>query len=190
MTNTAIRQAQRRRSRRLRWLLAIGALVAVGAGTAAVVVAATGGESGLDSRRAKAERTGQVNSMGMPVIANRGTSDGIAEVAGLTATPASWALGRVPLDVAVRPTWHLLNTGDDAVTIGEPHVQINQGCCPGPFTLDGPSSLNPNESTNLAFELSMHPGMDGPHDMTVHIPILHADGTTDTLTLAVTGDFR
>ena len=34
------------------------------------------------------------------------------------------------------------------------------------------------------------PGMDGPHDMTLHVPVLHTDGTTDTLDLAVTGNFH
>jgi hypothetical protein len=35
----------------------------------------------------------------------------------------------------------------------------------------------------------MHPGMDGAHDMTVHVPVQHADGSTDTLTLGVLGNF-
>jgi hypothetical protein len=84
----------------------------------------------------------------------------------------------------------LRNTGADAITIGEPNVQINQGCCPGAFTFDGPSTLDPGADTNLSFELSMHPGMDGPHDMTIHVPVHHADGSTETIDLSVTGDFR
>ena len=36
----------------------------------------------------------------------------------------------------------------------------------------------------------MHPGMDGAHDMTLHVPVQYADGSTSTLDLAVTGDFR
>ncbi len=42
----------------------------------------------------------------------------------------------------------------------------------------------------LTFELSMHPGMDGPHDMTIHVPVQYTDGTNSVLDLAVTGDFR
>ena len=36
----------------------------------------------------------------------------------------------------------------------------------------------------------MHPGMDGTHDMTLHVPVQHADGTNSTMNLAVTGDLR
>ena len=32
--------------------------------------------------------------------------------------------------------------------------------------------------------------MDGTHDMTLHVPVQYADGSTSTLDLAVTGDFR
>jgi hypothetical protein len=35
----------------------------------------------------------------------------VAEGDGVTATPSLWALGRVPLNVAVRPDWQLENTG-------------------------------------------------------------------------------
>lgn len=187
MSNAAIRQANRRRTHRRQWLAAVGALFAIGAGTAAAVVLASGPS---DSGGRKIERTGEVNAMGLPVIATSGSADGVAVAAGLTATPASWALGRVPLDVAVRPTWHLSNSGDEVVTIGEPHVQINLGCCPGAFSVNGPSTLNPADSTDLGFELAMHPGMDGPHDMTIHVPVQHADGSIETLTLGVSGDFR
>ncbi|WP_370325127.1 hypothetical protein, partial [Euzebya sp.] len=61
-------------------------------------------------------------------------------------------------------------------------------CCPGPLTLDT-TALAPGETTTLTFELSMHPGMDGPHDLAVHVPITTADGT-EQLTVDVVGDFR
>ena len=48
------------------------------------------------------KRTGQVNSMGMPIVATPGSGSGVADGDGVTGTPALWALGRVPLDVAVR----------------------------------------------------------------------------------------
>jgi hypothetical protein len=35
----------------------------------------------------------------------------------------------------------------------------------------------------------MHPGMDGPHDLAVHVPVQSATGA-DHLTLDVVGDFR
>lgn len=53
-----------------------------------------------------------------------------------------------------------------------------------------PTALQPDQSTELTFELSMHPGMDGAHDMTIHVPVQYADGSSSVLDLAVTGDFR
>lgn len=186
MTNTDIRSGDRRRTRRRNWLVgSVAAVVVVGGASIAVARAFSGASS--DSTFV---RTSETNSMGMPVIETTGSSTGTASVAGITATPSAWALGRVPLDVAVRPMWTLQNTGTDVVTIGEPHVQVNQGCCPGPFTVSTTNALAPGAAADLTFELSMHPGMDGAHDMTVHVPLQHADGSTDTLTLSVTGDFR
>jgi hypothetical protein len=49
--------------------------------------------------------------------------------------------------------------------------------------------LAPGESTVLTFELAMHPGMDGWHDMGVYVPI-EAPSGVETLILAVSGDFR
>ncbi|MEP7114814.1 MAG: hypothetical protein ABI862_16215 [Ilumatobacteraceae bacterium] len=184
MTNTTNRHAERQRSHRGHWIIAITSAVAVTVATVMAVAA-----QGTSSPQAGTRPT-ETNAMGMTVIANPGMGSGTAEVAGLTATPSTWELGRVKLNVAVRPTWKFLNTGSDTVTVGQPHVQINQGCCPGALTFEGPSTLTAGQSTNLVFELSMHPGMDGPHDMTLHVPVQHADGTNSTMDLAVTGDFR
>lgn len=184
MTNTASRHAERRRSRRHHWILGISSLTVVGllAGFALI--------SGGSTSGTPVARTGETNSMGMPIIATPGAGSGVADGDGITATPSLWALGRVPLDVAVRPNWELRNTGGMALTVGEPHVQINEGCCPGALTYTGPTTLQPDESTQLTFELSMHPGMDGSHDMTIHVPVQYADGSDSVMDLAVTGDFR
>lgn len=184
MTNTATRRAERRRAHRNRWILGIGTLSSV---AAISVFAFTIGGSSADT---VAPRTGETNSMGMPVIVTPGAGSGVAEADGLRATPSLWALGRVPLNVAVRPNWSFENTGTQAVTLGTPQVQINEGCCPGALTYTGPTTLQPGQSTELTFELSMHPGMDGAHDMTLHVPVQYADGVTSVLDLAVTGDFR
>jgi hypothetical protein len=96
----------------------------------------------------------------------------------------------VPLNVAVRPNWTFTNTGEETITLGDPHVQINEGCCPGALIYQGSTTLTPGATTALTFELSMHPGMDGPHDMALHVPVTHADGTTETLDVTVTGDFH
>ena len=184
MTNTTTRRHERQRAHRNHWILGVGALTVLGLLT---VFALTSGGSSSD---ATAARTGETNSMGMPIIATPGAGSGVAEGDGVTATPSRWVLGRVPLNVAVRPAWHLENTGAQAFALGEPHVQINEGCCPGALTYNGPTTLEPEQSTELTFELSMHPGMDGPHDMTIHVPVQYTDGTNSVLDLAVTGDFR
>ncbi len=94
-------------------------------------------------------------------------------------------MGDVPLDVTVEPTWTLLNTGAEAVSIGEPHASILEGCCPGPLLL-GAEVLPPGASTQLTFPLQMHAGMDGPHDFRIHVPVGSAG---EVLELGVTGNF-
>jgi hypothetical protein len=187
MTNSHNRQLERQRGQRRNTLLAAVAAVAI---IALAGFAITRTASGSSTTTNDAAVTGETNSMGMSVIATPGTAIGTATAKGITAEPATWALGQVPLDVAVRPNWTFTNTGNDTITLGEPHVQINQGCCPGALTYQGSSTLTPGATNALTFELSMHPGMDGAHDMTLHVPVTHADGTTDTLAVNVTGNFH
>ena len=97
MTNTTTRRAERQRAHRNHWILGISTLTVLGLLT---VFALTRGGS---SSGTEAARTGETNSMGMPIIATPGAGSGIAEGDGVTATPSLWALGRVPLNVAVRP---------------------------------------------------------------------------------------
>ena len=75
-------------------------------------------------------------------------------------TGSTWELGTVPLDVTVRPTWTLRNTGTEPVVVGEPHPEVREGCCPGAFRIDT-TTIAPGGSATLGFELSMHTGMDG-----------------------------
>jgi hypothetical protein len=81
----------------------------------------------------------------------------------------------------------ITNTGSTEVTLGEPQAEVRAGCCPGPFAL-GADKLAPGESTVLTFELAMHEGMDGWHDMGVSVPIEGSE--QGWLELGVTGDFR
>lgn len=133
-------------------------------------------------------RTGERNAMGMPVIETPGAATGAATAGPVEVGAANWSLGTVPLNTAVRPTWVLRNTGAEAVTIGEPHPEVRQGCCPGRFTI-GSRTIPAGGATTLTFELSMHPGMDGWHDIAVHVPVT-SGSTQHALTLSVTGDFR
>ncbi|MGZ8662864.1 MAG: hypothetical protein ACXWYI_12400 [Actinomycetota bacterium] len=134
------------------------------------------------------EPTGEVNEMGLPVLETPGYTSGTATAAGVAVQGADWELGRVPLNVAVRPFWTLTNTGTGTVTLGEPEAEVRAGCCPGSFVLDT-KTLGPGESTILTFELAMHQGMDGWHDMGVYVPIETSSGA-QPLELSVTGDFR
>ena len=132
--------------------------------------------------------TGEVNDMGLPVYETPGYASGTAQAGGITVQGSDWAMGQVPLDIAVRPFWTLTNTGTSEIRLGEPEAQIREGCCPGPFAL-GTDRLAPGESTVLTFELAMHEGMDGWHDMGVYVPI-EGGGDQQWLELNVTGDFR
>lgn len=152
----------------------------------ALLLAACGGSSGGSGLR----RTGELNAMGMPVVETPGAPTGTKTSGGATIEPATWALGRVPLNVAVRPTWTIRNTGTQLFTLGTARAEIRTGCCPGPITVNGQATLAPGAETRLTFELSMHPGMDGAHDMDVVVPMTYGDGTTGAVTGNVTGDFR
>lgn len=159
--------------------------------TATVVAVAALGALALLTRPDTGDlpRTGEVNAMGVPVVATPGDASGMVSVLGIDVTAANWELGQVPLDVAVLPTWTLENTSDATVALGEPHAEVVAGCCPGPLTLDT-TELAPGESTELTFDLAMHQGMDGWHDLDVHVPVEPVgDGDVDVLTLNVTGHF-
>jgi hypothetical protein len=132
--------------------------------------------------------TGEVSAMGVPVVEVPGSASGSASAGDVTVEGANWTMGQVPLDVAVRPYWTLTNTGKEPVTLGEPQAEVRAGCCPGSFAMDA-ATLAPGESTDLTFELAMHEGMDGWHDMGVYVPVEGAGGKA-VLALAVTGDFR
>ena len=132
--------------------------------------------------------TGETSEMGFPVVETPGYASGSASAGGVSVQGADWAMGQVPLNVAVRPFWTLTNTGAKPVTLGEPQAEVRAGCCPGPFVMER-SELAPGESTTLTFELGMSAGMDGWHDMGVYVPV-QGSGGSEVLALSVTGDFR
>lgn len=112
---------------------------------------------------------------------------GSASTLDLVADVKTVALGHVPLNQTVTPTWILTNNGDSEITLGEPHAEVIEGCCPGPLQV-GRTTLSTGQSTELTFPLQMHPGMDGPHEFSIHIPV-ERDGEKDLLELTTTGHF-
>lgn len=189
------KQAARKRSGEGNiWTIAVAAAVIVLVGALAGIVMISGGEPDStgagDAQAASAATeltpTGEVSSMGLPVVETPGYASGLSEFGGVAVQGANWEMGQVPLDVAVLPFWTLTNTGSKAVSLGEPQAEIRAGCCPGPFAL-GTDTLAPGESTVLTFELAMHEGMDGWHDMGVYVPVQGTD--QGWLELSVTGDF-
>ena len=190
MPRTAAPRRRRRRSFVTPVTVAAAATVVALAVALAIAVSRDPSTTGTPATGAAA-RTGERNAMGMPVIETTGTASGTASAGPVQVADANWALGRVPLNTAVRPHWVLRNTGAEPVRIGQPTAQVRQGCCPGPFTV-GADVIPPGGSTTLSFELSMHPGMDGWHDIAVHVPVAAgaAGAAQDHLTLGVTGDFR
>ncbi len=180
---------QRRSGRMTPWIVSfgIGSAVLIGG------VAALGSDDESSRRAPEATsaapvETGETNAMGMPVVETPGRASGSVRAGSVEVAAANWEMGTVPLNVAVRPSWVLRNTGAEPVTIGEPQPEVREGCCPGPFTVTT-RTIEPGGEATLDFELSMHPGMDGWHDLAVHVPLASSTGT-ETLTLSVTGDFR
>ena len=192
---SARRAKERARARKAaehhRPTLAIGLGIVALVGLVAFVTASALGGSSTPEGRVRAEefvKTGSMNEMGMPVIETPGGASGLARAAGAEVDGATWQMGNVPLLVAVRPSWTIVNTSSKPLVLGEPHPEVREGCCPGPFTL-GAHRLAPGASTLLTFELSMHPGMDGWHDIFVHVPV-RSSNADRVLSLRVTGDFR
>lgn len=165
----------------------LGIVFAVAIG---LIVVGVGGldEGGPAATGRALARTGEINAMGVPVVETPGSASGRASASGVEVRGALYDLGTVPLDVAVRPQWTLVNNSNREVALGEPTPEVVDGCCPGPFEL-GTTRLAPGASTTLTFELAMHAGMDGWHDIAVHLPLGTASGE-DVLDLRVVGDFR
>lgn len=97
------------------------------------------------------------------------------------------ALGHQPLNQTVTPSWTLTNNSNQEVSLGKAHAEVIEGCCPGPLAY-GRDILAPGQSTELTFPLQMHPGMDGPHEFAVHVPVM-SGGEEALLTLTTTGNF-
>ena len=201
---TPVRPSPRRDRRRLLWIAGIAGVVAVALGLAAGLTIIDN-SGGTDAGSVAATRTaghdghmdetlplgyrlkGETSPMGGEVIETPGSRGGTATAGGVIVTDgADIAMGRVPLAFAVNPTWHLRNTSDQPVSLGQPKVTVVKGCCPADPVL-GITTLAPGAETTLQFPTQMHPGMDGDHLFRIAVPVV---GTTDAVLVSVAGDFR
>jgi hypothetical protein len=182
------RRAAARRAHDRRQTLTISIIVVAVVATGVFLAVARPGSDTSATGSSSLAKTGEINSMGLPVVETPGHATGATTVDGVRVRGADWSLGTVPLLVAVRPSWTLTNTSKHPVQIGQPNAVVRQGCCPGPFTV-GETTLPPGQSTDVTFELAMHPGMDGWHDIGVTVPVTSSDGRQGSLELGVTGDF-
>lgn len=173
----------RNRSSTRRWTLTAIVASAAVVGTGALVAGRFDEPSATTP-----QPTGEINAMGMPVVQTPGAGSEPTTSGSIEVDHGLWQLGTVPLNTAVRPQWQLTNTGDEPVVIGEPRPEVREGCCPGPIALST-RTIPPGGTATVTFELSMHPGMDGWHDIAIHVP-LTSDADDTVLTLEVTGDFR
>ena len=163
-----------------------GLLIADGPTETTASVAASGGDH-MDSTLPPGYRlTGAVGPMGGKVLETPGTRAGTASAGGVEVTDgADIAMGHIPLAFAVNPTWHLRNTSEHPVTLGQPKVTVVRGCCPADPVL-GATTLAPGAETTLQFPTQMHPGMDGDHLFRLAVPV---DDSPAPLTVSVAGDF-
>jgi len=96
----------------------------------------------------------------------------IAEVTGRPSAAidrTAFDYGDVVNNSWVETTFHVTNVGDqDLVILGEPLVEVVEGCCPPQTTLSQ-RVLAPGEAATVNMRFSMHAGMDGPHEFRVHV---------------------
>lgn len=131
------------------------------------------------------------NPMGGPAIAAPAATGDPVALGGLEVAAPDVTMGDVPLNVTVVPGWEVANPTDAALTFTVGQPQVLEGCCPGPVHVDGSEvptggtfTVEPGTSVTVQFPLQMHPGMDGPHHLTV--PVQADGGATQ---LHVTGNF-
>jgi len=69
----------------------------------------------------------------------------------------------------VETIFHVTNVGDqDLIILGEPLVEVVEGCCPPQTTLSQ-KVLAPGEEATVNMRFSMHDGMDGQHEFRVNV---------------------
>jgi uncharacterized protein DUF1573 len=68
----------------------------------------------------------------------------------------------------VTSSFEIQNVGDETLIILSPWVEVHEGCCP-PQAVISNQRLRPGEIATVSMRYQMHPGMDGPHDLRIHV---------------------
>ncbi|MBK8023506.1 MAG: DUF1573 domain-containing protein [Chloroflexi bacterium] len=77
--------------------------------------------------------------------------------------------GDLKMEAYAESVFRIRNTGDQALRIlGEPRVELVQGCCP-PRAIVSQMTLQPGEETTITLRFTMHEMMGGPHEFRVHV---------------------
>lgn len=131
------------------------------------------------------------NPMGGKALTAPGEASGQAILAGLEIADTEVSMGDVALGVTYVPGWEVTNPTDRELSFMAGQPQVVEGCCPGPVYVDGELTqagqqftVAPGGSMLLQFPLQMHPGMDGPHHLS--IPLLAG---SEQAAVHVTGNF-
>ncbi len=131
------------------------------------------------------------NPMGGPVQAAPDATGQSVALGGLQVVAPDVTMGDVPLNTTVVPQWEVDNPTGAPVTVVVGQPRVLEGCCPGPVYLGdeqvpagGTVTIGAGDRVTVQFPLQMHPGMDGPHHLTVPLEV---DGAVTEL--HVTGNF-
>lgn len=76
--------------------------------------------------------------------------------------------GDLVVNRSVTSSFEIQNVGDETLIVLTPWVEVHEGCCP-PQAEIGNKQLRPGEITTVSMTYMMHPGMDGPHDLRIHL---------------------
>lgn len=68
----------------------------------------------------------------------------------------------------VTSSFEIQNVGDETLVVLTPWVQVHEGCCPPQAEISN-KRLRPGEIATVSMRYTMHPGMDGPHDLRIHL---------------------
>ena len=77
--------------------------------------------------------------------------------------------GDLQMEEYAESVFRIQNTGDQPLQIlGEPRVELIQGCCP-PRALVSQWTLQPGDEATVSLRFTMHEMMGGPHEFRVHL---------------------